>query len=81
MIRETCRVCGKTYTLPESVQHWPGICQECRAGYRPSEQITRVCRACGKSFTFLSDVRRWPEYCEACQAKRHRGQKSPGKPI
>ena len=32
MITRTCKRCGKTFTLPEEVQHWPDYCQECRAG-------------------------------------------------
>ena len=23
----TCKMCGRTFTLPENVQHWPDICQ------------------------------------------------------
>ena len=30
MITRTCKICGKTFTLPENVQHWPDCCQECR---------------------------------------------------
>ena len=36
MITRTCKICGKTFTLPENVQHWPDCCQECRAKYRPA---------------------------------------------
>ena len=43
-ITRTCRMCGKTFTLPEEVQHWPDLCQECRAKHRPVETITRKCR-------------------------------------
>ena len=66
----TCRNCGKTFILPEDVQHWPDYCQECRAKYHPVEIITRKCRGCGKAFTFPSDVRHWPKYCRECQGKR-----------
>lgn len=66
----TCKMCGRTFTLPENVQHWPDICQECRAKYRPVETITRKCRKCGKTFTFRSDARQWPKYCPECQKKR-----------
>ena len=73
----TCKECGKTFTLPENVQHWPGYCQECRAKYHPDEPVTRKCRRCGKSFTFPSDARPWPGYCPECQAKKGRkGRKS-----
>ena len=34
-VTRTCRYCGKTFTLPENVQHWPDACQECRAKLRP----------------------------------------------
>ena len=71
-ITRTCRRCGKTFTLPEEVQHWPDYCQACRAEVRPSEPITRVCRGCGRSFTFSSSERRWPKRCPACQARRDR---------
>ena len=53
-ITRTCKLCGKTFTLPEEVQHWPDTCQACRAKYRPAERITRqkdsfgdVARICG----------------------------------
>lgn len=70
MITRTCKVCGKTFTLPEEVQHWPDLCQECRAKHRPVETIRRRCRRCGREFTFASSEKRWPEYCPACRAKR-----------
>ena len=68
----TCKECGKTFTLPENVQHWPDYCQECRAKHRPVEPITRKCRRCGKSFTFPSNAKHWPKYCPECQAKKVR---------
>ena len=74
MITRTCKICGKTFTLPENVQHWPDCCQECRAKYRPVENITRKCRKCGKTFTFPSNAPRWPKYCPECQKKRAAGQ-------
>lgn len=70
MITRTCKKCGKTFTLPEEVQHWPDYCQECRRKYHIVEQITRTCRGCGKEFTFPSNVWHWPNYCRECQAKR-----------
>ncbi len=70
MITRTCKKCGKTFTLPEEVQHWPDYCQECRKKYHIVEQITRKCRGCGKEFTFPSDVWHWPNYCRECQAGR-----------
>ena len=69
-ITRTCKVCGKTFTLPEEVQHWPDLCQECRAKHRPAETIRRKCRRCGREFTFASSEKRWPEYCPACREKR-----------
>ena len=69
-ITRTCRMCGKTFTLPEEVQHWPDLCQECRAKHRPVETIRRTCRRCGREFTFSSSEGRWPKYCPACRAKR-----------
>ena len=73
----TCKKCGKTFTLPEDVQHWPDYCQECRAKYRPVEPITRKCRRCGKAFIFPSNAKHWPKYCPECQAKKGRkGRKS-----
>ena len=74
MITRTSKICGKTFTLPENVQHWPDCCQECRAKYRPVENITRKCRKCGKTFTFPSNAPRWPKYCSECQKKRAAGQ-------
>ena len=74
MITRTCKKCGKTFTLPEEVQHWPDCCQECRRKYHIVEQITRKCRGCGKEFTFPSDVWHWPNYCRECQAKRKAGK-------
>ena len=71
-ITRTCKNCGKTFTLPEEVQHWPDYCQECRAKVRPTETITRTCRGCGRRFTFDSSERHWPKYCRECQAKRKR---------
>ena len=70
MITRTCKACGKTFTLPEEVQHWPTYCQACRAKVQPVETITRVCRGCGQRFTFPSSTPRWPKYCPACRAKR-----------
>ena len=70
MITRTCRICGKTFTLPEEVQHWPDCCQECRAKHRPEESITRKCRECGKFFTFLSGEKPWPRSCTECRKKR-----------
>lgn len=72
MITRTCKKCGKTFTLPENVQHWPDYCLECRAKYQPVEMITRKCRGCGKEFSFPSNVRHWPNFCRECQAKRKR---------
>ena len=69
MVTRTCKKCGKTITLPEEVQEWPGYCQECRARYRPSETVIRKCRGCGKNFTFLSSARHWPKYCPDCRQK------------
>ncbi len=69
-ITRTCRICGRTFTLPEAVQHWPDCCQECRAKYRPVETITRTCRGCGQRFTFEASAGKWPKYCGRCQAKR-----------
>ena len=71
-ITRTCRICGKTFTLPEEVQHWPDCCQVCRAKYRPVETITRACRRCGKDFTFESSAGRWLKYCPECQVERRR---------
>jgi DNA-directed RNA polymerase subunit RPC12/RpoP len=70
MITRTCRVCGKTFTLPEDVQHWPDMCQECRAKYRPVQPVSRKCAKCGKTFEFSSNERRWPKYCPECQSKK-----------
>ena len=70
MITRTCKICGKTFTLPEDVQYWPDCCQECRAKYQPVEDITRKCRKCGKAFTFPSNARHWPKYCPECREKR-----------
>ena len=69
-ITRTCKICGKTFTLPENVQSWPDCCQECRAKYRPAETITRKCRKCGKTFTFPSNARHWPKYCRECRQRR-----------
>ena len=74
MITRTCKICGKTFTLPENVQHWPDCCPECRAKYQPVEPISRKCRGCGKTFTFPSDLKRWPKYCRECRGKRRRIQ-------
>lgn len=76
MITRKCKKCGKTFTLPEEVQHWPDYCQECRRKYRIVEDITRTCRGCGKEFTFPSNVWHWPNYCRECQAKRKRRRRS-----
>ena len=70
MITRTCKICGKTFTLPEEVQYWPDCCQACRAKHQPVETITRTCCRCGKAFTFASSEKRWPKYCGACQMKR-----------
>ena len=70
MVTRTCKKCGKTFTLPEEVQHWPDYCQECRRKYKIVDQITRKCRGCGEEFTFPSNIRHWPNYCRECQAKR-----------
>jgi hypothetical protein len=72
MITRTCRYCGKTFTLPENVQHWPDACQECRAKLLPEELITRVCRRCGKSFTFPSSAPRWPRICDECRNRKEK---------
>ena len=70
MITRTCKICGKTFTLPENVQHWPDYCQECRAEYQPVDTLSRTCRKCGKTFTFPSNAGHWPKYCPECQKKR-----------
>ena len=70
MITRTCKRCGKTFTLPEEVQHWPDMCQACRAKYRPAERVTRRCHRCGRPFTFDASVGRWPKTCPDCRAKR-----------
>ena len=72
LIPMTCMRCGKTYTLPENVQHWPNYCQACRAKEMPEERITRKCRGCGKDFTFAVKEARWPKLCPDCLAKRKR---------
>ncbi len=69
-ITRTCRICGKTFTLPDNVQHWPDLCQECRAKHRPAETLTRKCKKCGKPFTFSSNARHWPKYCPKCLESR-----------
>ena len=69
-ITRTCKRCGRMFTLPEEVQHWPDYCQECRAKYRPEEAISRVCGRCGKRFTFSSTERQWPKTCPDCRAGR-----------
>ena len=69
-ITRTCKLCGKTFTLPEEVQHWPDTCQACRAKYRPVERITRKCRRCGRSFTFEASGDPWPKVCPDCRAGR-----------
>ncbi len=71
MITRTCKVCGKTFTLPEEVQHWPDCCQACRAKVRPAETVTRACRRCGRKFTFSSAERNWPKECPECRARRN----------
>ena len=68
-ITRTCRSCGKTFTLPENVQHWPDYCRECRAK-APAQTVTRKCRGCGKEFTFLSTDDPWPKYCRDCHDRR-----------
>ena len=70
MITRTCKRCGKTFTLPEEVQHWPDYCQECRAKVRSTEAVTRACRRCGKRFTFPASERQWPKDCPDCRAGR-----------
>lgn len=70
MITRTCKRCGRTFTLPEEVQHWPDYCQACRAKYRPAEPVTRTCRRCGQRFTFTPTDGRWPKYCPACRTGR-----------
>lgn len=70
MITRTCRICGKTFTLPEDVQSWPDCCPECRAKHQPADTLTRKCPKCGKTFTFSSNTRRWPKYCPECRGKR-----------
>ncbi|MBR3350054.1 MAG: hypothetical protein IKG55_08265 [Solobacterium sp.] len=72
MITRTCRICGKTFTLPEDVQSWPDCCPKCRAKVQPVEDITRKCARCGKTFTFPSDTRRWPKYCPECRDRINR---------
>ena len=69
-ITRTCKHCGKTFTLPEEVQHWPDCCQECRAKLRQEETVTRACRRCGRRFTFSSSAAQWPRECPECRAKR-----------
>ena len=71
-ITRTCRYCGKVFTLPENVQHWPDACQKCRTKLLPEEPVTRVCRHCGKSFTFLSSAPRWPRICDDCRKNKIR---------
>lgn len=68
----TCKYCGKTFTLPENVQHWPDCCQACRAKHRTAERVTRRCRGCGKEFSFDASAGSWPKYCPACRARRGR---------
>ncbi len=75
MITRTCRICGKTFTLPGNVQYWPDCCQECRAKLPSSERVTRTCRSCGKSFTFPSDIRPWPKICSDCRNQRKHKKK------
>lgn len=73
-ITRTCRMCGRTFTLPEEVQAWPDCCPACRAKYQPVETLTGTCRRCGKKFTFASSDKPWPKYCQECRAGR-RGNK------
>ena len=69
MVTITCRECGKTFSLPEGVQYWPDLCQECRMK-APDQRITRKCRGCGRMFTFSSTTGRWPKYCRECLKNR-----------
>ena len=75
MVTITCRECGKTFSLPEGVQYWPDLCQECRMK-APDQRITRKCRGCGKMFTFSSAAGRWPKYCRECLKNRRSAKPS-----
>ena len=72
MITRTCRSCGRTFTLPENVQHWPDYCLNCRAKRLSPETVTRTCRSCGRSFTFSTPLQHWPKYCPSCRTKRRK---------
>ena len=73
----TCRICGKTVSLPENVQYWPGYCEECRAEQRPNQMITRTCRKCGTAFTFSSSEQHWPKFCRDCRKKQKKRWRFP----
>ena len=73
----TCRICGKTVSLPENVQYWPGYCEECRAEHRPNQMITRTCRKCGTAFTFSSSEQHWPKFCRECRKKQKKRWRFP----
>ena len=75
VITRTCKKCGKTFTLPAEVQHWPDYCQPCRAKYQPVETVTRTCRRCGKPFSFPSSARPWPKYCTPCKNNSRSGKR------
>ena len=34
IIRRTCKSCGRPFTFPSTVPHWPRYCRECRKNYR-----------------------------------------------
>ena len=70
-VTRTCKRCGRTFTLPEEVQHWPDLCQACRAASPSAETVTRACRRCGRQFTFASSEARWPKYCPDCRAQKN----------
>ncbi|MBQ9008665.1 MAG: hypothetical protein IJ088_04955 [Clostridia bacterium] len=34
MIKRTCKSCGRPFSFPSTIQHWPRYCRECRKNYR-----------------------------------------------
>ena len=69
-IRGTCKICKRTYILPEDVQSWPDLCFSCRAAHQAEEMVTRRCPSCQRMFTFSSMLSPWPRFCEDCRGKK-----------
>ena len=82
-IRNTCKACGKPFSVDPSLDYIPNYCMECKKRIMQEKEekqragvprkIRRKCKACGTYFTFPNTLEHFPSYCPNCR-KKHKAE-------